>query len=108
VLPNPSLKRSDNGRPQEPIWRPDVVARLARTFNPAQQPRHRPLTASLPNLPPLLSAYPRQVASGNFQPQPFMPPLTQLVKPNSRLVPFPLGSSLESVAHQNGAPDPHP
>ena len=70
--------------------------------------RHHLLTVSLPNLPPPLFAYPRQLASESVQAQPFLPPDAQLVKPNSGLVPFPLGSSPESAAHQNGALQPRP
>jgi len=51
---------------------------------------------------------PRQLTSEISPPQPFLPPGMQLVKPDSRLVPLPLGSSPESAAHQNAAPEPHP
>ena len=64
---------------------------------------HHPLTTSLPNLPPPLFASPQLLASESSQPQPFLPPGAQLVKPNSGLGPFPLGSSPESAAHQYGA-----
>lgn len=70
--------------------------------------RHHLLITSLHNLPPPHSAYPRQLASESSQAQPFLPPSEQLVKPDSRLAPFPLGSSPEFAAHQNGAPQPRP
>jgi len=35
--------------------------------------RYHPLNASLHNLPPPLSAYPRQLTSERVQPEPFLP-----------------------------------
>jgi len=70
--------------------------------------RHHPLTATLHNLPRPLSAYPRQLANESSQPQSFLIPGLQLVKLGSGLVLFPLGSSPESAANQNDAPEPHP
>jgi hypothetical protein len=70
--------------------------------------RHHLLTASLRNLPPRHSGYPRQLASESSQAERFLPPRMQLVKPGSGLVLFPLGSSPESAANQNDAPEPHP
>ena len=96
-MPNPSIKR-------------DALKRalyVKRSHLPDHKSNH-PLSASLHNLPPPHSAYPRQLASEISPPQPFLPPGVQLVKPDSRLVPSPLGSSPESAAHQNDAPAPHP
>ena len=58
--PNPSLKRSANGRPPGPVWRyatfsparawrPAVVARLARTLCPANQGHVTPGLPQQPN-----------------------------------------------------------
>ena len=70
--------------------------------------RYHPLTASLHNLPPPLSAYPRQLASESSQPQPFLPTCMQRFEPDSYLLSIPPSSSPESAAHQNGPQEPHP
>ena len=73
--------------------------------------RQHPLSTSPRNLSTPLSTEPqplRQLAGESSQPQPFLPPSVQLVKPDSGLVPFPLVSIPESAAHQNGAPAPRP
>ena len=94
---------------------PPTLSYATLGFSPATQGQRQTrsnATARSPQAcgisPPPLSAYPRQLASESFQLQPFLPPGVQLVKPDSRLVLFPLGSSPEFAAHQNGAPQTRP